>query len=323
MRLLRFLLWCAVLGTLVILALLVLIQNVHTEHLVFFGVEYVTNFVVAMLGAIGFGFMLALLLMIPGRIAAALYGRALERELRHVERQVAALSDQRERLLEGQERILMRYERLYADHDKAVAERDRMRARLDAIIASQAKPAAPTAAPTRAAAPLVATVLVDKPHAVPATAVRSARVLPPVAPALVASAPVAPAPVAPAPVAPPAPVPVADATSPPADLPPAAAPAAAPPRRADTGRPQRRITLTNISVPLDRWRGQVVRWGARVRQSTGAVYNDMRESLTASSRALVPMMRARVWRDTSYDGTSGVTSTADEVEQESTTLKGE
>lgn len=317
MRLLRFLLWCAALGILVILALLVLIQNLHTEQLVFFGVVYVTNFALAMLGAIGFGFLLALVLLVPGRVAAALYRMTLERELRQFERQVATLSDQRERLLDGQERLLLRYERLFADHDRAVAERDRMRAKLDAVktsvsqavavaapAASPASAAVRAAAPSPIAAPSAAPLIVDKPRVVPAVSVRSARVLPPVAPT---------------------PAPVVDASSTPVDQPPAVAPAASPAHTTGAGRPWRGVTLENITAPLDRWRGEVARWGARVRQSTGAMYNDMRESLSASSRALV---RPHARQDASYDETDDIddtsaSSAAGEDEHEDTTLKGE
>ena len=144
MRLLRSLLWCAMLGGLGIVALLFLIQNLHTEQMVFFGRVYVTNFALALAGAAAFGFLVALLLIVPGRLATALYARALDRELEQLERKVAQASEQREHLVERQERLLLRYERLFADHGEMVAERDRLRAQLRAISAAMADRAART-----------------------------------------------------------------------------------------------------------------------------------------------------------------------------------
>lgn len=138
MRLLRSLLWCAALGGFGLLALIFLVQNLHTEQLVFFGRVYVTNFALALAGAAVLGFLLALVLVVPSRIATALYARALERELGQLEQKVAQGSEQREHLLERQERLLLRYERLFADHGEMVAERDRLRAQLRSISAAMA-----------------------------------------------------------------------------------------------------------------------------------------------------------------------------------------
>lgn len=144
MRLLRSLLWCVTLGGLGIIALLFLVQNLHTERIVFFGLTATLNFALVVAGAVAIGFLLALLLIVPGRIATALYARSLDRELRQLERQVAQLGEQRERLMDGREQLLLRYERLFAHHDKVIAERDRLRAQLASASA--------TATPNRAAA---------------------------------------------------------------------------------------------------------------------------------------------------------------------------
>lgn len=136
MRLLRSLLWLVVLGGLGFVALLFLVQNLHTERIVFFGLTATLNFALVVAGAVAAGFLLALLLIVPGRIATAFYARSLDREVGHLERQVAQLSEQRERLLDGREQLLQRYERLYADHGKVTIERERMRTQLAAATAA-------------------------------------------------------------------------------------------------------------------------------------------------------------------------------------------
>jgi hypothetical protein len=178
MRLLRFLLWCAILGILGIIVMLFLVQNLHVERLVFFGLVYTINFAWVLVGAAAFGFLLALIHLVPGRIASALYVRTLDREVRELEFQVALLSEQRERLLQGHERILLRYERLFTDHSQVVAERDRMRAQL-ATVESSREVARVSAA---LAAPVAASVVVEKPRSRSVTtSARGTRVLPPVA----------------------------------------------------------------------------------------------------------------------------------------------
>lgn len=136
MRLLRSLVWLVALGGLGILALLFLVQNLHTERLVFFGVVSTLNFAWALVGAAAFGFLLALVLIVPGRIATALYARMLDRELRQLEQRLAHLSEQRERLMDGREQLLLHYERLFAKHDQVLAERERLRAQLGAATAT-------------------------------------------------------------------------------------------------------------------------------------------------------------------------------------------
>ncbi|HEX6798736.1 MAG TPA: LapA family protein [Ktedonobacterales bacterium] len=326
MRLLRSLLWCVTLGGLGLVALLFLVQNLHTERIVFFGLTATLNFALVVAGAVASGFLLALLLIVPGRIAAALYTRSLEREVGQLERQVAQLAEQRERLLDGREQLLARYERLFADRDKVIADLERLRAQLAAATAATAHATTKAAADERApavatparqplslrerereagrevrAAPVrIAPVVADEPR--PASKPASARILPP-APA---------APVPPAAVAPPSPV----AADPPkaASLhiepnPPAAplasapdpvvasSPAASDPPRdsitpvkvARSSQVRERVAhhTTAAREQLGQWRSQA----GRVRRSAGARYNEMRTTLLARARAVAGSVR--------------------------------
>lgn len=356
MRLLRSLLWCVTLGGLGIIALLFLVQNLHTERLAFFGLTATLNFALVMVGAVAAGFLLALLLIVPGRIAAGLYTRSLEREVGQLERQVAQLAEQRERLLDGREQLLARYELLFADRDKVIAERDRLRAQLAA--ATKAAVAAPARQPlelrerereagreVRAAPVRIAPVVVDEPR--PASLPASARILPPVP-----ATPVPPAAVAPPPpiaadppkaasllieADPPA-APLAIAPDPVAASSPAASDlprdSIAPPKESRSSQVRERVAhhTTAAREQLGQWRSQA----RRVRRSAGARYNEMRTTLLARARAVagsvrqLPSPSASKERDATPRETSApsassasTASARDEDGHESSMLKGE
>jgi hypothetical protein len=144
MRLMRFLLSYIMLSVFGLMLSMFLAQNEHTEHLAYFGLNIPTNIVWVILGAAGFGFVMALLLVLPGRVVVAWHNRTLDREAGYLERQLALLHEEREHILtrheqvlEGHERMLLRYERLLAEHSRIIAERDEARAQL--AIANAAK----------------------------------------------------------------------------------------------------------------------------------------------------------------------------------------
>jgi uncharacterized integral membrane protein len=137
MRVARFLLSYTILSVFGVMLSMFLAQNEHTEQLAYFGLNISTNFVWVILGAAGSGFVMALLLVLPGRMVAAWRNRTLDREAGYLERQVALLHEEREdfltrheQVLEGHERMLLRYERLLAEHRRIIAERDEARAQL-------------------------------------------------------------------------------------------------------------------------------------------------------------------------------------------------
>lgn len=132
-----------------------------------------------------FGFLVALLMLLPGRIAAMVNTWSLERDLREVEQQYEELQMLRARLLadhealvERHERMLIRFQHLVTDHREVVAEQERTHRQI----------AAPNTAPSvrSAAEPAAQTATRSK-------GIRSAlRLLPPAAPAPAAPAPAAP-----------------------------------------------------------------------------------------------------------------------------------
>jgi hypothetical protein len=139
MWLLRYLVFYMVLSVFGLTLILFLGQNVHTERIVFFGLEYTTNMVWVLVGAAAFGALIVLALLLPGRLAVTLHAWSVEREVRHAEQDMEHLQERRERLLarhedllEAYERLLQGHQRLVAEHSRTVAERDRMRSQLAA-----------------------------------------------------------------------------------------------------------------------------------------------------------------------------------------------
>ncbi len=174
MRLLRFLVSYAIVTVLGVILLLFVALNHYTVSLDVFGPEYSVSVALVMGGAVAFGFVIALLLVLPGRIASAINSRRLEREVHYLEQDLIQLQELRARLLarhdylvEGHERVLLRYHSLLNDHSRVVAERDDAREELATVRA--ARPIA-AAAGHSSSAPL----RLLSPAAAPAPAARAA-----------------------------------------------------------------------------------------------------------------------------------------------------
>jgi uncharacterized integral membrane protein len=174
MRLLRFLVSYAIVTVLSVILLLFVALNHYTVSLDVFGPEYSVSVALVMGGAVAFGFVIALLLVLPDRIASAINGRRLEREVHYLEQDLIQLQELRARLLarhdylvEGHERVLLRYHSLLNDHSRVVAERDDAREELATVRA--ARPIA-AAAGHSSSAPL----RLLSPAAAPAPAARAA-----------------------------------------------------------------------------------------------------------------------------------------------------
>src|SRR5438094_10449138 len=103
MWVLRYLFFYVVLSVFGLTLILFLFQNVHTEQLEFFGLEYTTNMVWVLVGAAAFGALVVLILLVPGRLAATLHNWSVEREIQHIERDLGQLQEQREYLLNRHE----------------------------------------------------------------------------------------------------------------------------------------------------------------------------------------------------------------------------
>jgi len=166
MRLLRFLVTYVIVTVLGGVLLLFLALNHYTVQLDVFGPEYSVSIALLMLGAAALGFVVAMLIVLPGRIASAVNARRLDRELRYLEQDVMELQEMRARLLarhdylvEGHERILLRYHSLLADHSRVVSERDEAREQLAAVRAARpiAAAAGRSSTPLRLLAPASAT----------------------------------------------------------------------------------------------------------------------------------------------------------------------
>ena len=137
MRILRFGISYVFVNIFALLVFALLAQNARPEHLTYFGFSVALNFAWVLLGSATFGFVLSLLLLLPGRIALTFHAWGLDHDASLLEQQVVQLRTQREdlldrheALLEGQERTLRRYHQLLAEHREVVAERDRARAEL-------------------------------------------------------------------------------------------------------------------------------------------------------------------------------------------------
>jgi hypothetical protein len=154
MRILRFLILYVMVSVLGLLIVLFLALNHYTIQIDLIKAQYPVNVALVMMGAAVFGFVMALLLLLPGRLAAGLHVRALERDVRSLERLLvdredlleeqedyiedreelrARLIEQHEDLLVRHERALARHQALADDHDRVTAQRDEARAQLAAL----------------------------------------------------------------------------------------------------------------------------------------------------------------------------------------------
>jgi uncharacterized integral membrane protein len=173
MHVIRFLIYYVMVSLLGVLLLVFLGLNHFTVELDLLAVHYTVNVAFIMVGAAAFGFIVALVLGVPGRLSSRINTRALQRDVRSLERLLADREDlledhedvladqedaythllqQHEVLMERHERMLLRHQALLADHSLVTAERDEARAQLAAL--HVARPAVGGAHSSGAAAPL-------------------------------------------------------------------------------------------------------------------------------------------------------------------------
>jgi hypothetical protein len=195
MRIIRFLILYMMVSVLGLMVLLFLALNHYTIQIDLVRAQYPVSIAWVMMAAALFGFVIALLLLLPGRLAAGLHVRALERDVRSLERLLvdredlleeqedyidereelrARLIEQHEELLERHELILARHQELANDHDRVTAQRDEARAQLAAL--RIARPAAGHASSAATALRLLPQTAPDPvPVARPSTPVPAAR----------------------------------------------------------------------------------------------------------------------------------------------------
>ena len=137
MRIARFLIAYGVVSVLGVVVSLFLAQNTQVERLTFFGRDVSTSLAWIMLAATAAGFLFALLLLLPGRIAATLHIWSLRKETRQLDEELVwqserhdELLDHHERLLSGHEWLLGVYRRTRGDLDQAISERDALKVHL-------------------------------------------------------------------------------------------------------------------------------------------------------------------------------------------------
>ena len=195
MRIIRFLILYMMVSVLGLMVLIFLALNHYTIQIDLVRAQYPVSIAWVMMGAALFGFVIALLLLLPGRLAAGLHVHALERDVRSLERLLvdredlledqedyidereelrARLIEQHEELLERHELILARHQELANDHDRVTAQRDEARAQLAAL--RIARPAAGHASSAATALRLLPQTAPDPvPVARPSTPVPAAR----------------------------------------------------------------------------------------------------------------------------------------------------
>jgi uncharacterized integral membrane protein len=137
MRIARFLIAYGVVSVLGVVVSLFLAQNTQVERLTFFGRDVSTSLAWIILAATAAGFLFALLLLLPGRIAATMHIWSLRKETRQLDEELVwqserhdELLDHHERLLSGHEWLLSVYRRTRSDLDQAISERDALKVHL-------------------------------------------------------------------------------------------------------------------------------------------------------------------------------------------------
>ncbi len=121
------------------------VENVLATHVSFLGRGFTADLWWLVVGAAVLGFILALLLLTPGRVAAGWRSMVLQREGARRERDLSQLREQHTRLQ-------AEHERLQADHAQLAAEHDQLQAQRTPAARPIAS-AAPTTPSTGAAAP--------------------------------------------------------------------------------------------------------------------------------------------------------------------------
>src|SRR5262249_30933049 len=134
MQIARFLIAYGMVSVLGVFVSLFLAQNTQAERLTFFGQEASTSLAWIMVGATAAGFLFALLLLLPGRVAATFHIWTLRREARELDEELVWQSEQRdqllthhEQLLNGHEWLLSVYRRTCGELDHIVRERDALK----------------------------------------------------------------------------------------------------------------------------------------------------------------------------------------------------
>jgi uncharacterized integral membrane protein len=137
MRIARFLIAYGVVSVLGVLVIVFVAQNTQAERLTFFGRDISTSLAWIMLAATASGFVFALLLLLPGRIAATLHIWTLRREARELDEELAYQSEQRDdllthqaRLLSGHEWLLNAYQRTRGELEHSIKDREVLQAQL-------------------------------------------------------------------------------------------------------------------------------------------------------------------------------------------------
>jgi uncharacterized integral membrane protein len=137
MRIARFLIAYGVVSVLGVAVSLFLAQNTQVERLTFFGRDVSASLAWIMLAATAAGFLFALLLLLPGRVAATLHIWSLRKETRQLDEELVwqserhdELLDHHERLLSGHEWLLSVYRRTRGELDQAISERDALKVHL-------------------------------------------------------------------------------------------------------------------------------------------------------------------------------------------------
>lgn len=140
MQVARFLIAYGMVSVLGVLVSLFLAQNTQAERLTFFGQEVSTSLAWIIVGATVAGFLFALLLLLPGRIAATLHIWTLRRETRDLDEELVWQSEQRdqllahhEQLLTGHEWLLSAYRRTRGELDHIVSERNALKVQLATV----------------------------------------------------------------------------------------------------------------------------------------------------------------------------------------------
>ncbi len=126
MRLLTCVISFALFTVLSSVLVLFIAQNLHHEEIAFFGLAYSTNLALLIAAAATVGFVLALLLLLPSRVAVGLYSRALYREAFQLEHRLALLLEQRDRWLDQHENVLDDREQMLQQFHRLLSERDRL-----------------------------------------------------------------------------------------------------------------------------------------------------------------------------------------------------
>lgn len=127
------------------------VQNGHGALVFFLGFAFIVRLWWIAIGAAILGFVLAFILLAPGRVAAGWRGRSLRRESDQLRQELADVRARREQL----ER---EHERLRTEYQQVAAERDRLRSQpvtpqapsVPATAASTAQPAQPVPSMTAA-----------------------------------------------------------------------------------------------------------------------------------------------------------------------------